>query len=109
MRRSAVFGTVRRYNQQGIMKAIKVGLIGLGTVGAGTFNVLRRNQEEIMRRAGRPIQITMVAVRNVERARALVDGACEVVGDPNLVVDNPDIEIVVELIGGYGVAKDLVL
>ena len=91
------------------MKPIKVGLLGFGTVGAGTFNVLQRNQEEITRRAGRPIHITMVAVRNVERAKGLIGGACEVVGDPNLVVDSPDIDIVVELIGGYGVTKELVL
>ncbi len=91
------------------MKPIKVGLLGLGNVGSGTFNVLKRNQEEITRRAGRSIQITMVAVRNTERARALVGGECEVVSDGNLVVDNPDIDIVVELIGGYGIAKDLVM
>jgi homoserine dehydrogenase len=91
------------------MKPIKIGLIGLGVVGAGTFNVLKRNQEEIRRRAGRGIEIAMVAVRNVERARGIVGGACEVVGDPQLVVDHPDIDIVVELIGGCGVAKTLVL
>ncbi|MFZ6817784.1 homoserine dehydrogenase [Undibacterium sp. Ji22W] len=91
------------------MKPIKVGLLGLGTVGSGTFNVLKRNQEEIMRRAGRAIEITMVAVRNVERANEIVKGEVEIVADANLVVNHPDIDIVVELIGGNDIAKDLVL
>jgi homoserine dehydrogenase len=91
------------------MKPIKVGLLGIGTVGSGTYTVLKRNQEEIMGRAGRGIEITMVADRNVERAREITNGECEVVSDGNLVIANPEIEIVVELIGGYTVAKDLVL
>lgn len=91
------------------MKPIKVGLLGLGTVGSGTFNVLKRNQEEIMRRAGRSIEITMVAVRNVERAREITKGEVEIVTDGNLVVNHPDIDIVIELIGGDGIAKDLVM
>ncbi|HEY8605538.1 MAG TPA: homoserine dehydrogenase [Noviherbaspirillum sp.] len=91
------------------MKPIKVGLLGIGTVGSGTFNVLKRNQEEITRRAGRSIQITMVADLDTARAKELTNGECEVVSDGNLVVNNPDIDIVVELIGGYGVARDLVL
>ncbi|MES2318507.1 MAG: homoserine dehydrogenase [Pseudomonadota bacterium] len=91
------------------MKPIKIGLIGLGVVGSGTFNVLKRNQEEIRRRAGRGIEIAMVAVRNVARAQAVVGSDCEVVSDPTLVVNHPDIDIVVELIGGCGTAKDLVL
>jgi homoserine dehydrogenase len=92
------------------MKSIKVGLLGAGTVGAGTFNILKRNQEEISRRAGHKIEIVMVADLDTARAKELVgDAACEVVNDGNLVVNHPDIEIVVELIGGYGVAKDLVL
>jgi homoserine dehydrogenase len=91
------------------MKPIKVGLLGLGTVGAGTFKVLRRNQEEITRRAGRGIEITQIAVRNVAKARALVGDECEIVGDSMLVVNNPDIDIVVELIGGTELTKKLVL
>jgi len=91
------------------MKSIKVGLLGIGTVGSGTFNVLKRNQEEIARRAGRGIEITMVAARNTARAIELTNGEVKVVGDANLVVNDPDIDIVIELIGGYDVAKDLVL
>lgn len=92
------------------MKPVKVGILGLGTVGVpGTFNVLKRNQKEIRGRAGRGIEVAMVADRDVERARKIVGGDCEVVSDGNLVVNNPDIDIVVELIGGYDVAKDFVL
>ncbi|MEN9475398.1 MAG: Homoserine dehydrogenase [Pseudomonadota bacterium] len=91
------------------MKPIQVGLLGIGTVGSGTFNVLKRNQEEITRRAGRSIQITMVADLDVERARAAVGEGVQVVNDARAVIANPEIDIVVELIGGYGIAKALVL
>jgi homoserine dehydrogenase len=91
------------------MKPIKVGLLGIGTVGEGTFNVLKRNQQEILRRAGRGIEITMVAARNTDRASGLVGAGVEVVGDPYAVVDNPDIDIVIELIGGYELPRELVL
>ena len=91
------------------MKPVKVGILGLGTVGSGTFNVLKRNQKEIRGRAGRGIEVVMVADRNVEMARKIVNGDCEVVSDGNLLVNHPDIDIVVELIGGYDVAKDFVL
>ena len=91
------------------MKPIQVGLLGIGTVGSGTFHVLQRNQEEIRRRAGRGIEITMVADLDVERARSIVGEGVRVVGDAREVIANPDIDIVVELIGGYGVAKALVL
>jgi len=91
------------------MKPIKVGLLGIGTVGSGTFNVLKRNQEEITRRAGRRIEIAMVADLNTARAKELTNGECEVVSDANMVVNNPEIDIVIELIGGYGIAKELVM
>ncbi|MDB5797456.1 MAG: homoserine dehydrogenase [Paucimonas sp.] len=91
------------------MKPIKVGLLGIGTVGGGTFDVLKRNQEEIRRRAGRAIEIAMVADLNVARAREVAGAGCEVVSDARLVVDNPEIDIVVELIGGYGIARELVM
>jgi len=91
------------------MKPIQVGLLGLGTVGGGTFEVLRRNQEEIQRRAGRPIRIAMVADLDVARAQSIVGNEAQVVSDARQVIANPDIDIVVELIGGYGVAKQFVL
>jgi homoserine dehydrogenase len=91
------------------MKPINVGLLGIGTVGGGTFRVLRRNQEEITRRAGREIRIAMVADRDLARARAITGGQAEVVGDALQVIDNPNIDIVVELIGGYSPAKEFVL
>ncbi|PUE47022.1 homoserine dehydrogenase [Limnohabitans sp. 2KL-1] len=91
------------------MKPIKVGLLGIGTVGSGTFNVLKRNQEEIQRRAGRGIEIAMVADLDVARAKAVVGDGVEVVPDARAVIANPEIDIVIELIGGYGIAKALVL
>jgi len=91
------------------MKPIQVGLLGIGTVGSGTFNVLKRNQEEIQRRAGRGIEITMVADLDVARAKAAVGEGVTVVSDARQIIANPDIDIVIELIGGYGIAKALVL
>ncbi|MDP1657541.1 MAG: homoserine dehydrogenase [Hylemonella sp.] len=91
------------------MKAIQVGLLGIGTVGSGTFNVLKRNQEEIKRRAGRGIEITMVADLDVARAQSIVGPDVKVVSDARAIIANPDIDIVVELIGGYGIAKQLVM
>ncbi len=91
------------------MNPIQVGLLGIGTVGSGTFSVLKRNQAEIRRRAGRGIEITMVADLDVARARALVGPDVRVVDDARAVLTNPDIDIVVELIGGYGIARQLVM
>ena len=91
------------------MKPIQVGLLGIGTVGSGVFNVLQRNQDEISRRAGRGIEIAMVADLDVERAKSVVGSKVQVVSDARAVIANPDIDIVIELIGGYGVAKALVL
>ena len=91
------------------MKPVNIGLLGIGTVGLGTYRVLNRNQEEIQRRAGRNIRISMVADIDVERARSLVGADCIVVNDGRQVIANPDIDIVVELIGGYGIAYELVM
>ena len=91
------------------LSPIRVGLLGIGTVGSGTFNVLKRNQEEIRRRVGRGIEITMVADLDVARAQALVGDGVLVVNDARQVVASPNIDIVIELIGGYGIAKALVL
>jgi homoserine dehydrogenase len=91
------------------MKPIKVGLLGVGNVGSGTFNVLERNQEEIRRRAGRGIEVVAVSARNLERAKERTGGKVKVVGNPFDIVNDPEIDIVVELIGGYDEAKALVL
>jgi homoserine dehydrogenase len=91
------------------MKDIQVGLLGIGTVGSGTFNVLQRNQEEIRRRAGRGIRISTVADLDVARAKAVVGDHAKVVNDARAVIADPAIDIVVELIGGYGVANTQVL
>ena len=91
------------------MKPIQVGLLGIGTVGGGVFNVLERNQEEITRRAGRGIKIHTVADLDTKRAEELVKGRTKVVGDAKQVVNDPEIDVVIELIGGYGIAKELVL
>lgn len=89
------------------MKPIQVGLLGIGTVGSGVFNVLQRNQQEIQRRAGRAIEISMVADLDTDRARRIVGPGPRVVKDAREVIASPDIDIVVELIGGYGIARDL--
>ncbi len=91
------------------MKSIKVGLLGIGTVGGGVFNVLKRNHDEILRRAGIGIEIAMVADLDTARAQTLVGPGVKVVADARAVIANPEINIVVELIGGYGIAKQLVL
>ena len=91
------------------MKPIQVGLLGIGTVGRGTFEVLSRNQEEIQRRAGRGIQISMVADLDTERAKSVVGDRARVVADARQFIANPEIDIVIELIGGYGIARQLVM
>jgi homoserine dehydrogenase len=91
------------------MKPIQVGLLGIGTVGSGVFNVLARNQNEIQRRAGRGIEITMVADLDTARAQAVVGPHVKVVNDARAIIANPEIDIVIELIGGYGIAKQLVM
>ena len=91
------------------MKPINVGLLGIGTVGGGTFTVLTRNEAEITRRAGRPIIISVVADKDVALANKVAQGKARVTDDAFSVVNDPEVDIVIELIGGCGVAKELVL
>ena len=90
-------------------KQINVGLIGIGTVGGGTWTVLKRNAEEITRRAGRPIKITHVADKNLDLANKVVGNDATITDDAFALIKNPDIQIIVELVGGVGIAKDIVL
>ena len=91
------------------MKALKVGLIGMGTVGSGTYQVLLRNKDLIQARLGRGIEIAMVADLHTDKVKALVQPDCQVVTNAADIIANPEIDIVIELIGGYGIAKDIVL
>ena len=93
------------------MKPLQVGLLGMGTVGCGTWTVLKRNEEEITRRAGRPIRITWIATRTLDRAHQATHGAkgIHLTTDPEVVIDRPDVDIIVELIGGIDPAKSYVL
>src|SRR5690606_8590646 len=91
------------------MSPIKVGVLGLGAVGGGTWKVLTQNAEEIARRAGRRIEVAAVAVRNVDKARKLVGDDVLVTQDGMQVVDHPDIDIIVEVMGGETVARDWIM
>ncbi len=91
------------------MKPVTIGLLGLGTVGGGTVQVLKRNAAEITRRAGREIRIGVASSRNLDRARPFDLEGIRLVADPCQVVTDPDVDIVVELIGGLDPAKDLVM
>jgi len=91
------------------MKPMNIGLLGVGTVGGGTHKVLRRNREEIARRAGREIVVRIAAARNLDKARQVVGSEVELTDDPFRIVSHPDIEIVAELMGGTDLARELVL
>ena len=92
-----------------LLKPVNIGLLGLGTVGQGTWSVLKRNAEEITRRAGRGITVTSAAIRDLEKARALGFDGLELTTDPDVIVNDPEIDVVVELMGGYEPARTLVL
>ncbi len=92
-----------------MLEPVKVGVLGLGTVGSGVANILSRNADEIARRAGRGIQITIASVRNIKKQRACDTSAITLTEDPNKVVNDPEVEIVLELIGGTDQARELVL
>jgi len=91
------------------LKQLNVGILGLGTVGGGTYTVLTRNTAEISRRSGVEIKVVQVADRNIEHAKAAVASGVDVTNDAFAVVNNPNVDVVVELIGGYTLSKDLVL
>ena len=91
------------------MKPVRIGILGLGTVGSGTVNVLSRNAKEIARRAGREIKVVQASARDLEKKRACPTKDIKITQDPFDIVNNPEIDVVIELIGGYDLAKELVL
>ncbi len=99
----------RQGGRENALDSIKLGIIGLGTVGSGTVNVLARNADEIARRAGRPIRVASVAVRDLAKARSCATAGIHLTTDPYEVINDPSINIVAELIGGTTLARELVL
>ncbi len=99
----------KTHKQESVLKPVKVGLLGLGTVGCGTYNVLERNAEEIARRAGRGIEVVHASARDLTRERICDTRGIRLSTDPFAVVDDPEVEVVLELIGGYEPARALVL
>ena len=91
------------------MKQLNVGLLGIGTVGGGVYTVLKRNAEEIMRRTGCTIKIVQVADKNIALAKKVAGSDVAITDDAFAVVSNPEVDVVIELIGGYGIAKELML
>ena len=91
------------------MEPVKIGLLGLGTVGGGTVNVLARNREEIARRAGRAIEVVHASARDLTKPRICSLDGITLTDQPVAVVDDPEVSIVVELLGGTDVARDLTL
>jgi len=91
------------------LKPVRIGILGLGTVGSGTVNVLSRNGKEIARRAGREIKVVQASARDLKKERACPTKDIKITQDPFAIVNNPEIDVVIELIGGYDLAKELVL
>ena len=88
---------------------LKVGLLGLGTVGQGVVRILTKNAEEIARRVGRPVIVTHASARDVSRARDVSLAGIEIIADPMQIAANADVDVIVEAIGGLSPAKELVL
>jgi len=97
------------HSRPAAIRPLRVGMIGIGTVGSGTFRVLARNRADIAARAGRAIELVIVAARNLERAGAIVEGSVPLTSDPLHVATHPDVDVVVEVAGGTGPARDWVL
>lgn len=91
------------------MKTIKLGLIGLGTVGGGTLAILRDSTDLLQQRVNARIEVSIIAVRDLNKPRAVDTDLIQLTDDPTQVVNHPDVDIVVELMGGTGLARDLVL
>ena len=92
-----------------MLKPLQVGLIGFGTVGSSTYQLLIQNQDQIERRLGRPLNISMVADLDTAKVKSIVSADCRVVSDAHEIIANAEIDAVIELIGGYGFAFEIVM